>query len=437
MYISEYVILNHPLKLKVDCEMDRKYRQNVFAWLDVFLIIVLINLALACSRPENLDGQPTVILISLDGFRWDYQEKTDTPNFDFLTESGVRTKSLIPVFPTNTFPGHYSIVTGLYPENHGIIDNSMYDQKMDARFSLGDSAAIQDGRWWEGEPFWVTTEKQGQISATYFWPGSEAQINGMQPSHWFRYDGSVKEEERIEQVLKWLDLPKEKRPTFITCYFSNLDDVGHDAGPESKEIIAEIQKVDEALGLLLTGLRQRNILNKVNIIMVSDHGMTETSRERIIFLDDYVDPASVDVINWLPLELNPKDGKEDVVYNKLAQAHPNLKIYRKTEMPVRFHFRNHHRIPGIIGVVDEGWKITTHEHFDSRPDYGKGGTHGYDHQLKSMGAIFIARGPAFKSGFVVTPFQNIHIYNLLADILDLEPAPNDGNLDSVRVMLRK
>ncbi len=344
---------------------------------------------------------------------------------------------MIPVFPSKTFPNHYTIVTGLYPEHHGIIANNMYDPELNERFDLSNEAAVHDSRWWGGEPIWVTAEKQGLISACYFWPGSSTKIAGELPSYYFEYDHETSDAARIEQVLSWLALPREKRPALIVTYFATVDGVGHDFGPNSEEIVKAIQYIDGVIGMLIDGLKERGILDKVNIMIVSDHGMAEISRERVIFLDDYINLADVEVIDWSPiLALNPKPGKEEDIYNKLVGAHSHLNVYRKSETPERFRYRSHPRIPAIIGIADEGWSIITHENFKSKPHYVTGGNHGFDNQLVSMGAIFIARGPAFKSGLVVTPFQNIHIYNLMAEILDLQPAPNDGNLDSLRVVLR-
>ena len=415
------------------------FKRHISKIKPIVLFLFLVNVLFACSHKKTNESdfeKPTILLISFDAFRWDYPEKADTPNLDFLIKTGVRAKSLIPCFPTKTFPNHYSIVTGLYPANHGIIANNMYDPKMDERFSLGNRDAVRDSRWWGGEPIWVTAEKQGLVTAAFFWPGTETKIKNIQPKYWFPYDGSVPNEQRVDQVLKWLDLPEAKRPQFITIYFSHLDDVGHRANPDSKEVSEAIHHVDVLLGRLIDGLKTRNIFNKINLIIVSDHGMAATSRDKIIFLDDYIDISDVDVLEWTPfLALNPKHDSE-TIYDRLNKAHPHLKIFRKEELPDRFHYKNNRRIPAIIGLADEGWSISTHSYVDERPHYGEGGNHGYDPALKSMGATFIARGPAFKSGLVVEPFLNIHLYELMTAILNLPPAPNDGSLDSVRVMLQ-
>ncbi|NIR47716.1 alkaline phosphatase family protein, partial [candidate division KSB1 bacterium] len=285
------------------------------------------------------------------------------------------------------------------------------------------------------EPIWVTAEKQGLITASYFWPGSQAKIKGIQPTYWYPYDGDVPNEERVQQVLKWLDLSRDKRPAFIMTYFSILDDVGHEYGPNSSEVIAAIQYVDSVIGILLDGLHKRDILNRVNVIVVSDHGMAEISPERVIYLDDYIDMEDVQIVDWNPVAaINPEAGKEEEVYRKLKDAHPHMGVYRKREIPERFHYRDHPHIPKILAIADEGWSITSHE--GVRPHYIRGGNHGFDNRARSMGALFIAHGPAFKSGLLVDSFRNIHLYEPMAEILNVQPAPNDGSLDSVKVMLK-
>lgn len=402
----------------------------------IVTLVVICTLGLFhCGCADN-SGQ-TVVLISIDGFRWDYPDKAETPNLDFLINSGVRAKSLIPCFPTKTFPNHYSIVTGLYPENHGIVANNMYNPDTKRYFRLSISEALHDPDWWGGEPIWVTAEKQGIETACYFWPGSETKIKGVLPTYFYPYDGSIPNEERMHQILRWLDLPEDQRPSFITTYFSTLDDTGHDSGPDSQEVIDAIQYMDSVIGILLNGLKTRALLDKVNVIIVSDHGMAEISAERVIFLDDYIDLSDVDVVDWNPVAaINPAEGQQDNIYQKLVTAHPNMLVYRKQEIPDRLHYRDHRCIPQILAIADEGWSITSLETFREKPHYVTGGNHGFDNRLKSMGAIFIARGPAFKSGLVVEPFQNIHIYELLAKLLGVNPAPNDGNLDSIRIVLK-
>ncbi|HWP82479.1 MAG TPA: ectonucleotide pyrophosphatase/phosphodiesterase [Bacteroidota bacterium] len=387
------------------------------------------------SQPKPItDLKPTVLLISIDGFRYDYFEKTDTPNFGRLMQNGVKAKWMISQFPTKTFPNHYTVVTGLRPANHGIVANTMFDPEFNEGFSLRNLQAIRDGKWWGGEPLWSTAEKQGQISATYFWPGSEAEIAGKRPSYWKEYNHSAPDSQRISEILAWLELPVERRPTFLTLYFATIDDAGHKWGPESDSIKLAIRAIDKVIGYLLTELEARTILSKINIIIISDHGMSQTSSKRMIFIDDYVDSTLVRIIDWSPVaQLLPHPGKEDEVYRKLANAHPNLKVYRKSEIPERWHYRNHRRIMPIIAVADDGWTITSRR---SSRRWESGGDHGYDNELESMRAIFLAHGPAFRSGIEVDPFENIHIYNLVCEILKLNPALNDGDQWLAKMLLK-
>jgi predicted AlkP superfamily pyrophosphatase or phosphodiesterase len=412
-------------------------RRYFFLFLLVISLFVcgFLNTKLAAQVIDNL--KPTVILISFDGFRWNYFDKVSTPNLNRLSETGVKAKRLIPSFPTKTFPNHYTIVTGLFPENHGIIANTMYDPKLNATFSLGNRKSVEDSRWWGGEPIWVTAEKQGQTSAILFWPGSETEIKGIRPTYWQKYDQSLDYDKRVQQALDWLDLPVAQRPTLIALYFDAPDSQGHSYGPDSQEVKNAIRKVDTTIGILLQGLKQRGILNDINIIITSDHGMTSISPDKTIFLDDYIDLSSVDIIDWSPIvSLRPHDGKKEEIYKALVNANPHLAVYYKEDIPERLHFRNNNRITPIIGIADEGWSISSHGLFKSSQLNFAKGSHGYDNQLISMHGIFIARGSAFKKDLVVKPFENIHIYNLITKVLGLKPAPNDGNLEQVQLMLK-
>ncbi len=403
------------------------------------VVALLASLTLLGAGKQGGQLDPTVILISLDGFRWDFLGRAETPNLDRLVERGVRAERLVPVFPSLTFPNHYSIVTGLHPENHGVVSNTMYDPVMDARFRIGDRDAVTDGRWWGGEPLWVTAQKQGQIAASFFWVGSEAAIQGIRPNFWKRFDSRIPHRARVAQVMEWLDLPDGERPTFITLYFSDVDHEAHDYDPDTApEVAAAIARVDSAIGFLLASLDERGISDQVNIIVVSDHGMAARSPDRVILVDDYINLGDANVIDWTPnIALRPDENHVDEIYQALKRASPHLKVYRKEQIPERFHYRNSPRITPILGIADEGWSISSHGYYDSRPDRFEGGAHGWDNQVLSMGGLFVASGPAFRKGLVVSPFQNIHIYELICHVLGLEPAPNDGSLDSIRVMLQR
>lgn len=401
------------------------------------LLLALLGLAVACAAPTpRRQLAPTVILVSLDGFAAQFLDAGVTPTIARLAAEGVHAPlGMVPVFPTKTFPNHYSIVTGVYPEGHGIVANSMYDPVFDAAFTLSDRDAVSDGRWWGAEPLWVSVETQGQIAAPFFWPGSEAEIAGVRPTFWKRFDGSMPSAARVRDVLSALDLPDERRPTFLTLYLSDVDSDVHDHGVDSREARAALRRVDAAVGDLMRGLEARRIADQVNVVIVADHGMTDIAPDRVIFLDDYIDLAAVGVSAGSPLAaIWPAAGDEDRVYGALAAAGVPWSVYRRAEIPARLHYRDHRRIAPILAVADEGWSIARREGFV--PTRYRGATHGYDNALVSMRSLFVARGPAFTPGLAVPPFQNIHLYELLAAVLGLRPAPNDGSLDSVRVMLR-
>lgn len=400
-------------------------------------LILLLSLLFGQLFSQENKINPTVILISFDGFRWDYPERTATPNLHELIETGVRAKGLIPSFPTKTFANHYTIVTGLYPENHGIVSNSFYDKEFDETFSYKKPERVTESRWWGGEPIWVTAEKQGIIAATYFWPGSEATIKGYAPTYTKVYDGRIPDPSRVDQVLAWLDLPIEKRPQLITLYFSHADDVGHKVNPDSDAILPAIAHLDSMTGRLIAGLKQRGLFDKVHIIIVSDHGMAATSRDRMVFLDDYLDMQSVDVIYESPIfSVRGKTIPDSIVYKKLFNANPHMLIYTRASMPEKFHYSKSIRIGPVFGVMTEGWSVTTRKKFNESPNWDFGGTHGYDNSLQSMQGIFIAHGPKLEHDKVIEPMANIHIYNLMAYLLGLTPAPNDGSIDVIRPILR-
>lgn len=379
-----------------------------------------------------------VVLISLDGFRWDYLDRAPAVRLRELAGRGVRAERMLTIFPSKTFPSHYTLVTGLWAEQHGIVANNMRDPELGA-FTQRDTAAQSEPRWWGGEPIWVTAERQGLRAASAGWPGSEARIKGYAPTWWTRYWHDEPHESRVQKVLDWLALPADSAPALITVYFHDVDTQGHRFGPSAPETDSAIAKVDRSLGRLMDGIAALGKQDRVTLIVVADHGMAPTSIERVIALDDYVDLQTVDVIDWTPVAaIAPKPGFEDAAYRALKDRHPHLQVYRKGEVPARWHFNDHPRITEIVAVADEGWTITTDAQIARWRETGwsAGGTHGYDPELVSMGAVFVAAGPGIARGRVVPPFRNIHVYPLMARLLGLQPAETAGSLDSVRRVLR-
>ena len=401
-----------------------------------FLILASASLCLAQQpSPTTIkDLKPTVLLISIDGFRWDYLQHTPAPNLHRLMKEGVYADALIPSFPTKTFPNHYTIVTGLYPEHHGMIANNFWDPATQKKFSMDNRAVVRDGHFWGGEPIWVSAQLAGQKTAPMFWPGSEADIKGIRPTHFVPYDEKMTHQQRVDRFLSWLALPQSDRPTFFTLYFEDVDEAGHDFGPGSPEQVQAVEKVDRTIGYLLAALRQRGVADKINIVVVSDHGMVAVKPTNQIFLEDYLNVASVRISDWSPVLMLSAGKDSEATIAKLRKA-PHLKVYRKGELPARLHFAASERIPQIIAIADPGWMITTRKRLAERkrPQHGE---HGYDNADKDTWGIFIARGPAFRSGKRIRPFANIHIYSALCSILGLHPAPNDGSLSVLSGVLR-
>ncbi len=252
------------------------------------------------------------------------------------------------------------------------------------------------------------------------------------------FDATTTPAGHAKRVLDWLALPADSAPRFIASYCAQVDVAGHNFGPASAEVDSAIAQVDEAVGAIVDGIARLGLTNRVDLIVLSDHGMAAVDTSRVIYLDDYLALDSLNVIDWTPVAaIVPKPGHEEYVFSHLKGASPHLAVYRRSEVPARLHFNASPHITPIVGIADEGWNISSHPRMVHPSRTANGGNHGYDNLLPSMGALFIADGPAFKTGVVVPPFQNIHIYDLVAHILQLKPAPNDGSLDSVKVMLRK
>ncbi|KAL2209169.1 Phosphodiest-domain-containing protein [Sarocladium strictum] len=402
------------------------------------------------SNGTALFAQTTIIL-SLDGFRADFLSRGLTPRLNTFVKQGVSPKYMLPSFPSVTFPNHYTLATGLYPESHGVVGNTFWDPELKEQFYYTHPDQSMHPKWWGGEPFWVTAERQGIRSAIHMWPGSEAHILGVEPSFMDKYNGKEPLSNKVSKILEYLDKPGKEdetidvehmRPQLIAAYVPNVDADGHKYGPNSTEIRSTIENVDNMLDEMFTGLEERNLTDIVNVMIVSDHGMATTDVTRLIQLEDLIDTDKIEHIDGWPLYgLRPKDLDDlQPLYETLAkhaETNDNIEVYlRDKNMPERYHFSKNDRIAPLWIVPKTGWAIVTKDEFNVEEAkktgevYHPRGLHGYDHEHPLMRAIFIARGPAFPhpAHSQIDNFQNIEVYNMLCDSIGLEPMPNNGTL---------
>jgi predicted AlkP superfamily pyrophosphatase or phosphodiesterase len=390
------------------------------------------------NGPNAADQQskPYVVLVSLDGFRWDYAAKYGATNLQQIAAEGASAPDgMIPSFPSITFPNHLAIVTGLYPDHHGIVENNFYDPARKEKYASRD-VSVQDGTWYHGVPLWILAEKQGMRSACFFWPGSEAEIDGKRPSHYLHYDGRISYEQRVDQVIAWLKLPPAERPHFITLYFSEPDSAGHENGPESEQAAAAVRRVDSMVGKLEAGLKALHL--PVDLIVVSDHGM-ETVQGNWIDLDKFTDLSQFVTINNEPLLYPPNEEAAARAYQQLKGASDKFVVYRRADVPAYLHFNENPREGDPVVIPNGPYMIRAHasETPEINPPKVKG-EHGYDpSQMKSMRSIFYAEGPDIAGGVVLPPFENIDVYPFIAEILGLKIGPIDGRVDGLRTILKK
>lgn len=392
---------------------------------------LLALLLTACvSTPSPKPARPSVVLVSIDGFRADYLDLGLTPNLQRLADAGVRAEWMTPSYPSLTFPNHYSIVTGLRPDHHGVVHNTMHDPELGV-FRIHDREAVGDGRWWGGEPVWVRAENAGIPTAAMFWVGSEAPVRGVQPGRWSRFDSGVPVDERIDQVLGWLAEPPSSRPGLVTLYFEHLDSAGHRHGPHAAETREVLARMDAAIGSLAEGLAARGLVDEVDLVVVSDHGMAEVPAGQVIEVEDMVDPADAELVSaGQSVGFAPRRGRTAAAEVRLLGRHDRYECWRRGELPARWHYGSHPRVPAIVCQMDEGWDALPRE-YAGRAAARTRGSHGFDPALPSMRTIFIANGPSFVQGRVLPPIDNVDVYPLLARLLGLEPAPNDGDPDAL------
>lgn len=422
-----------------------QFRFNFLLAMIAFVITMLATCAIIDPRPGSINGNgataratPPLLLISVDGARFDYLDFANLPNFSRLIAQGLRADSLQLIFPTKTFATHYAIATGLYADGTGVVANNMWDPDRQARFSLGDRDAVGDGYWYDGEPIWNSVQKAGKTSATWSWPGSEAQIGGMRPTEWLPYAGNTPHDERVGKVLEWLDQPYEQRPDFLSLYFSIVDDAGHRHGPDHPRVVEAMQEVDRALGVLIEGLEARELFGNMHILIVSDHGMQTIDLDRYVMLDDFLDLSQVHVSDWGPAAQiwASEDGlSAEQIYAALDDAHPHMRVWKKADIPARYHFSNHKRVPDVVAEADLGWMISNKPYYAGMQRGLLNGMHGWDPAWKAMHGMFIAHGPAFVAGSRLPATRGVDLYSLMTELLQVRAADNHGSLTAFSPIL--
>ena len=356
-------------------------------------------------------NQAYVILVSIDGFRHDYIKKYNAKNLQTIKVEGASTTKMFPAYPSKTFPNHYSIVTGMLPANHGLVSNAFYSKSKGRKYAIRNKKEVQDSSWYGGVPLWSLAERQGMLSASYFWVGSEANILGAQPTYYKVYDGAVSNADRVKGVLSWLDLPQEKRPHFITIYFSIVDDYGHRYGPESDKMFEAVGQIDSLIGVLRKGIAETKL--PVFLAVTSDHGMSEISRG--VILSELVDLRNNEVYYSTPTMIYTKSKEETQRIFEVLDTVSLFKTYKREGLPAHWKYDNSDRVGDLL-IVNKAPLVIL-----DKPSKVSGGTHGFDPFTNDeMSTIFLIEGPSIKKGFEVEPFQNIHIYPLLASILGLE-----------------
>lgn len=399
-------------------------------------LLALTACAHTPSPPAASDEAPIVLMIGLDGLRYDAIDRWDAPNLRALAARGTRPDHMIPVMPSKTFTNFYSLATGLYPEHHGMISNAPYDRVFDEVFSNSEGGP-QDPRWWAGEPIWITAEKQDQHANIMFWLGSEIEHDGIRPSVWHTYVHEMPYEDRVAEVLSWYDAPAAQQPRLAAVYFDHVDTITHRAGPFTPEEGEAVARVDALVGELVEGLTARGLIERTNIIIVSDHGMVEVSTERTIALDTLADLDGLFIPEFSGRHgagLDPfvmgygEPDAVDRVYAALDGANEHVFVYRRGEMPDSWHFDHPDRGPDLFVLAEPGWLVTLSSADLTNPYLmSMHGTHGYDNRDETMGATFIGAGPIFPPGTRPEAFENVNVYLMIACALGLEPAETDGD----------
>lgn len=405
----------------------------------------LLGLVLTYSFAFAQEEKPIVILISLDGFRYDYVERFQPPNISRFIENGTAAEGLIPSFPSKTFPNHYTIATGMKPEHHGIVDNNFYNPRKGLQYSISNRDIVTDGTWYGGTPIWVLAEQNEMISASYFFVGSEADVQGIRPTYYFDYDGSVPNLTRVSKVFDWLQLPENERPRIITMYFSDMDDTGHRFGPNNEEELKKtLYRLDHELGALFEGVKSIGL--PINIVLVSDHGMAEVPVENLLNYEPLLEGVKARAVNsgtLLHLHLDDISQKESIK-SLIESRGEHIHVIDIEDREFYKDLALHKDLMGDLLIIpDMGYNLVNERSlFRAKNMMGLegltvSGVHGYSPDYKEMRGIFYANGPSIKEGFKIEAFENIHIYPLLCELLGLPiPSDIDGEEEVLKPILK-
>ncbi|XP_078503768.1 ectonucleotide pyrophosphatase/phosphodiesterase family member 5 [Lissotriton helveticus] len=392
----------------------------------LFFTVSLLLLPYTLSLQEN---QANVLIVSFDGFRWDYISRVPTPNFKDFMGTGVYVKQQTNIFLSKTYPNHYTLVTGLFSENHGMVANEMYDPVLNKSFSMTKMDIYDPDFWEEATPIWLTNQHEGHKSGAAMWPGTDVKIHGDMPFHYMKYNESVLFEYRVRKLIEWFT--SDQPINFGLLYYEEPDESGHFLGPNNPLLNEVISDIDRKVGYLVTELKKANLWDTINVIITSDHGMTECTLNKTIELDKYLKRDLYTMVDHSPVvAIAPKEGKLEEVYKALAKVHPHMTVYKKEDFPERFHYKHNERIQPILAVADMGWTI-----LQNLSDRFLAGNHGYDNTQPDMRSIFLAHGPAFKINMTKSNINATDVYPLLCHLLDIQALPNNGSLNNVKDML--
>jgi predicted AlkP superfamily pyrophosphatase or phosphodiesterase len=380
-----------------------------------------------------------VVLVSLDGFRWDYARHDGATHLLALGKKGVwAPEGMLPSYPSLTFPNHFSIVTGLYPEHHGLVANNFYDETKQARYSISDSKAVSDGSWYSGVPLWSLGESQGMRTACILWPGSEAEIAGHRPSWYATFDakteaGDEVEQARIDNAVALLRLPADQRPHLITMYYSEPDHEGHQFGPDAPQTKAAVLKMDGFVGKLKAALDSTKL--PIDLVVISDHGMVKV-QGGWINLDEFADLSGFEAVGALLYGKTEEDRVR--VYNQLKKASSQFIVYRRKDVPAGLDYNQNSREGDPIVIATGPYAIRAHAPPEGKPDTPPiAGMHGFDpRKVPEMKASFFAAGPDIVAGGTVAPFENVNLYPWIAHMLGLHAPKTDGDLNVLAGTLR-